>query len=805
MLKKSKLLSLALVLTLLLGMLSGPALAEDVQATDEPAATEIAAVNATEEPAPAETPEPEAEDETPDAEETEDEVAEVDADETADEVEEVEQTDETEETADEEEAEEAGSHIPEGYNKIAENSRFNLYLKEDTIAIIVESKATGNVLYSTVQDPDNHRANDLWKGYFQSGIIMEYIRGLEASPVQADFINDANEITYKYTDNGFTAHVEFIALEIEFDVTLEMTEEGFTVTIPQDSIVEGNSESYTTAAFTIFPFLGYSYLGEDEGYMIIPDGQGALINLENNEGRYPTPFSKQVYGTNIGVDNVVTNDTNVPSENVIMPVFGIVHTDDQIGFLGVIEQGDAAAQIRAYPNGAGNLDFDWVSARYSYRQVFSQPVGPSSGAILTRTEKPRSFDIVQHFLLEDGETATYAGLAVAYRNYLIGQGAFASAEKRIFDVQIDFVGLERENYILGKTDVVMTTFEQAGEIVTELTSKGVERMTLVFRGWQQNGLTGGVPAGSFSPAKSLGGRDGLNQLRERVGMMGCVLSLEVDVLSLNLDTHPTLSYSALKQITSETWKKPTFGKVYDTLYYLTPSVALEQGRSAINGLIGGNIKGIALTGITQVVADYYFRDAYHDSSEMMGYFANIADLANDNLSSTLVSPNAYLWRYADAVSDMPIGGSDYTYTDVEVPFLAIALSGQIPYYAEYTNFQANTQEFLLHLIEQGARPAFLLTWADPIDLQNTNSSGIYSSRYELYSDMIADWYNVLSDLHRAVGNQGMIVNHVRVGDMVCVTWDNGTRVYINFGDDAGELDGVALESMSYKVVNGNGN
>lgn len=694
--------------------------------------------------------------------------------------------------------------IPEDYKKIAESSRFNLYLKEDTIAIIVESKASGKLLYSTVQDPDNHRANDIWRGYFQSGIVMEYIRGLEPSPVQADFINDKNEIEYTYSDSGFTAHVNFVDLEIEFDVTLTLGEEGITVSIPQSGIVEGNSESYTTAAFTIFPFLGHSYLGEDEGYMIIPDGQGALINLQNNEGRYPTPFSKQVYGTNIGVDNIVSSDTNVPSENVIMPIFGMVHTADQIGFLGVIESGDAAAQIRAYPNGAGNLDFDWISARYSYRQVFSQPVGPSSGAILTRTEHPRTFDIVQHFLLEDGETATYAGLAVAYRNYLIGAGAFASAENRVFDVQIDFLGLERENYILGKTDVVMTSFEQAGDIVTELTSKGVDRMSLNYRGWQQHGLTGGVPSGSFSPAGSLGGKKGLEELRSRVAMMGCVLSLEVDVLSLNLDTHPTLSYSALKQITSETWKQPTFGKVYDTLYYLTPSVALEQGRSIISALNSSAIKAVSLTGTTQLVADYYFRDSYHDSSEMMTAFSTIAELASNELTSTLTSPNAYLWRYADAVNDMPIGGSDYTYTDVEIPFLAIAMSGQIPYYAEYTNFQANTSEFLLHLLEQGARPSFLLTWADPIDLQNTNSSGIYSSRYELYADMIANWYNILADLHRAVGSQGMIVDHQRTGDMVVVTWDNGVKVYLNFGDDPGELDGVTLDSMSYKVVNGNG-
>ena len=43
--------------------------------------------------------------------------------------------------------------LPEAYEKIAENSRFNLYLRRDTLALIVESKATGKVMYSTVQNP----------------------------------------------------------------------------------------------------------------------------------------------------------------------------------------------------------------------------------------------------------------------------------------------------------------------------------------------------------------------------------------------------------------------------------------------------------------------------------------------------------------------------------------------------------------------------------------------------------------------------------------------------------------------------
>lgn len=829
-------------------------------------------------------------------------------------------------------AEEAApASIPEGYKLVAQNSNFNLYLLESTMAVIVESKANGQLLYSTVQNPNT--GNATWKGFYQSGLVLEYLEDVKDKPIQADFINNASTITYEYADNGFNANVNYTDLGISFDVKVWMDEEGMHVHIPTDSIVEvkdqtymivkneageeeridltkytktaeeseflltandgtvytlnktyyvsakgetvtvkdlaGTSQvtlplektldkpfdvyvtdakgaamtipaesvaavqknlyttgtakdgsalripvenvvqiseySYTIASIYVYPFMGHSRAGEGQGYMIIPDGQGAVVGFEDNEGRYPTPYDKQVYGVNIGVEDQFLSEDRVPAEDVIMPVFGMVHTDSEIAVLGVIEQGDLAARIQAYPNGVRNLPFDWVTAKYTLRFVFNQPMGPSSGNVATRTEKRRDVDILQHFLFQSGEKANYAGLAVAYRNYLAANNTFAQADDRGFDIQLDFLGVERENYILGKQDVVMTEFEQAATIIDELTAEGAEKLNVTYRGWQTNGLTGGVPTDSFSVAKSLGGKSGLKDLAEKTASLNIPFSLEADVLSLNTETHPTLTFSALKKITSQTWSKPTFGMVYDTLYYCNPTTSESAAKKLAASLVDEGIPGISFTGITQVLTDYYHKDKYHDTSEMAAIYTGILDAANDQLTTTLVSPNAYLWQYADAISDIPVAGSDYTYTDAEIPFLTIALSGQIPYYLEYTNFQANTNEFFLHLVEQGARPSFLLTWEDPIELQNTNSSSIYSSRYELYKDMIVEWYADLSVLFEAVGEDGMIMDHVRMGDMVKVTWDNGTQVYLNFGDKAGEMEGVALEKLSFKVVNGNGN
>ncbi len=697
----------------------------------------------------------------------------------------------------------AGSAIPDDYVLCAESSRFRMYLKESTLAIIVESKANGSVLYSTVQNPDDFKDQAAWKGFYQSGIVMEFIEDVKSTNTQADLVNMKNEISLKYLDNGFTADVTFPEYGVGYTAEVTLDESGITVKIPQSGIhnSEIDGKRYTVSTFTLYPFLGHSIMGQDEGYMIIPDGQGALIELKDNEKRYSSPFDRPVYGTNIGVEDTVNSKWTVSTEPIIMPVFGMVHTADRIGFLGVIEEGDNAARIRAYPNGANNMSFDWVSAKYTYRFVYKQPTGPSSGAVDMLTENARSFDIIQHFLLTDEDEANYAGLACAWRDYMEEKGFFKNAESdRPFDVEIDFLGMEKENSVVGTSDVVMTSFEQAGSILEWLKTDGVDRISAVYRGWQNGGLTGAVPTDGYSPTGALGGAGGLEALVNKASGLGNIdLALEADFLRLNTDTHPTLTYSAFKKITSQTWSAPTFGPVYATQYYLTPSRSLDMARSTLQAMKASKVSGVALTGITQLMADAYESGHYVESGELANRYEQIAQTAAGEYRTILESANAYLWPYAHALSDLPVTGSDYAYVSDDIPLLAIAISGKMPAYIEYVNFQANARRFFLRLVEQGTRPCFLITMEDPIALQNTNSSDIFSSRWDLYRVTIATWYRDLKTLHEKIDGAA-IVGHEIHGDITKVTWNNGIRVYLNYGEKDASLDGETIEPMSWKVV-----
>ena len=701
--------------------------------------------------------------------------------------------------AEEAEASETGpALIPEDYEKIAENRDFNLYLKQDTLALIAESKASGKVLYSTVQNPDEMKDNATWKGFYQSGIVMEYLEGVKSIPLQADFINTASEVECTLTGNGYDARVAYPDIGISYRVVLEMDDAGFSVSIPYESITEEQPETYAVASFYVYPFMGYSYLGQDSGYMIIPDGQGALIELTDNEERFASPFDRPVYGTNIGVETSVYNEWNIEAEQVLMPFFGMVHTEDRMAVLGFIEDGAAAARIMAYPNGV-RMKFDWICAKYLYRMIYSQPTGPNSSTISMKTEHARPVSIRQQFLLEDGDSAGYAGLACSLREYLSERNYFGEAETGTFDFAVDFLGAETENFVLGKQAVPMTTFRQAEEILEDLAGQGVKGISVTYRGWQEGGLSGALPTDAYAPAGCLGGDGALQQLIRTAKEQENRFALEADFLHLNTETHPLLFYSSFKKITSQTWSRPTFGKVYDTMYCLSPKKTVEIGESIISAFAQKGIPGACITGISSLMSDYYESNSYQDSTAMMAQYEKLIRDSAEKTEVSLSKANCYLWKHAAALKNMPIAGSDYSYVKQEIPFIAITVSGKIPYYTEYVNFQANTHRFFLHLIEQGTRPAFLLSAEDPIRLQNTNSDDIYSSRYELYRDMIGSWWQELTAVHDKLGN-AEITDHVSQGDLIRVTWSNGTKIYLNFGLQGGSMDGIRLEKGEYKVV-----
>ncbi|MBP3609005.1 MAG: hypothetical protein J6J42_01560, partial [Lachnospiraceae bacterium] len=169
----------------------------------------------------------------------------------------------------------------ETHKKIAENSKFNLYLCEDDLSVVVEDKATGRFMESSPSYNDG-ASNATWEAYLSSALVLTYIQG-NTDTKQADLVKDKVTKDITYTDNGFEAKIYWSKYQFGMTLKVSLTEDGLVATVPDDSIIE-KSDVYV-GTVSIYPCMGVSYLDEKEGYMFIPDGNGALIYLEDNEKR----------------------------------------------------------------------------------------------------------------------------------------------------------------------------------------------------------------------------------------------------------------------------------------------------------------------------------------------------------------------------------------------------------------------------------------------------------------------------------------------------------------------------------------
>lgn len=683
---------------------------------------------------------------------------------------------------------------------IADNDEYALYFSGSNLSIRLIDKLTGATIESTVEDDDG-RNNGQWLGFMKSGIVIDMIDGINDT-VQVDLINNNNTIKVAPIDNGIYAKINFFDYNFGFDLVIRLEGDCINVLIPDETIYE-DSDRYHIGAINLFPFLGYSYLDDKDGYMFIPDGNGALIYLNDKERRFTGGYSQMIYGEDTGFKDSTTASlfwekyqTVNASENILAPVFGMVHTSEQIGFLGIVEEGASRASIEAYPNGV-KVDYNRIYPKFIMRKVFKQPTSNSNAGTITQIERERThYNIKVKYCFTRGEEADYPGLAVRYREYLIADEGLI-AKQDASNIRIDFLGSSREEWMIFKKRVPMTTVDNIQYIYNELGNNGVDDILTVFKGWQDGGLDF-LPVTKYKADKSIGGTRKLTNLINELDNSNINFYLYIDGLRTNPVENNT-TFNVVKRVDKRLYEEMTYKEVYKRFLFLTPSRSSYNLNGLDRVLNKQGIDEIALGGITNHLFSYSYRGDYYSRANTLNSYNMVIEKLYTANNLALEQPFSYLWKYTDSFLDMPVFSSNYIFVDEEVPFISIALNGLIPMYSEYMNFEANKQEFYLNLIETGIIPSFYITYENSSDLIYTNSADIYSSMYDSYKEVIIQYYKEIEELKEQIG-EGYIIDHKRLDNHVTiVSYDNGLNLYINYSNEDKIIDGYTIEGMSYKV------
>lgn len=685
-----------------------------------------------------------------------------------------------------------------GHYLVAANDGYELYLKKENLSIIVKDVVTGSIMESTVLDDDG-QSNAAWTGFLQSGVNVEMQVSNTTQQKKVDL--SGAQIDVQLVPGGFTASIDYTQYELGFDLTVLLYDDGsIEATIPESSIYE-NSETNKIGNIYLFPMLGNTRLGEMDGYMLLPDGNGALIYLNDKEGRYSSAYTQKVFGTDIGItESFVLSlfwgeyETINESEYVLAPVYGMVHEGSGMAYLAVITNGAEGATIEAYPNGAYTA-YNWITAKFLKRTIYNEPTSNSGGSVVKVTDR-LGYDISVRFFFTRNEEANYAGLANRYRDYLLENGDLVPKEDS-FRLRADFLGTDRENWMFTTKAVTMTTTDDIREIYAELKEEGVTDLFTLYKGWQDGGICN-LPVDSYDADGAVGGTRDLTKLMKEAADAGIAFYLYTDALRANPDTTNT-TFNVIKKIDTRLYSEDTYKEVYETMHYLTPERTNELVNNLVTDMAKKDVKNLALTGITNTMFSFRYSGKNYDRFYTAEMQASLMQNISERTNLVLEEPIETYWKYTDAIVDMPVKDSDYIFTDESVPFLSIVFKGILPMYSDYVNFEANKNEFFLKLVETGIYPSFYLTMEDSTDLYYTNSNDLYSSKYSVYKESVIEYYSVLKQFNELVA--GATINAHTIGEdgTVTVSYSNGAVVTVDYNNDSFTVAKNGSTVMDYKV------
>ncbi|WP_370295781.1 DUF5696 domain-containing protein [Rossellomorea marisflavi] len=685
----------------------------------------------------------------------------------------------------------------EGYIKAMENDEMILYVHEKSLSLKVKDKRTGYMWKSGLDNPDRYRLNKTWEEFAQSAITLDYVDRRGKTKTESILTNQSKP-QIRLTDDGFTASVYFIQSKINLTVEVKAEGDQLLVSIPDKKVKEGKKNQLLS--MNVYPFLGAVNEDEVNGYMFIPDGSGALIRYQKGAKKVSTPYIQPIYGEDQGFTKAAADGGKgtTPPEEVTVPVFGAVHGVQQNGFLAVVENGYSFADIQAYPSGVAT-DVNWVGSKFHYRYEYYQPTSKSMNGINVYQKKRNPVDIKLRYMLLRDEEADYVGMARHYQAYLKKKNVLDEKKDEVA-VRLEFLGSEVKKGLLWDSVLSMTPVTKLPDFMEELRRDGVDNMFMVYRGWSEGGLTGSLPA-KF-PVESKTGKKG--------EWKDTIKSLKDQDVPLYVHSDYTKAYEGAggyagrkdvaNKISSETISHEANGY---TSFFLTPEKSLEMAKKDQKEYkdLGMANHAVETTG-NELFSDFNKKSASNRNETEDTYRDVFGTLKEGGGRLALYEPNVYAWEGLDKYLDIPMHSSNYMYVTDTVPFLQMVLKGYIPYYASFSNFNADQVDDLLRMVEYGANPSFYLTAESSTMLAKTPSKDLYTSEFSTWKSEIVHQYKLIEESLGQVEGAEITGRAVPEAGVVEVNYSNGKTIIVNYKQESFTKDGITVDAKGFEVVEG---
>ncbi len=712
-----------------------------------------------------------------------------------------------------------------GFTEMMSDEHVTVYFEKDSFSVIIIDEDSG---YQWSSRPEfqgfsgSREDNTAARNLMNSGLWIDYVRSEkvssstittaslytfadvsyennaaydESNPDQTrpywleDGSYDSNAVSItvgSITADSFLVSVSIMTIGLSFDVRLSLIEGQLDALIDVSSITESNV-AYQAMGIYLFPYLGAAREDKMPGYIVIPDGIGAMVRTNQY---YNTYFQANFYGSDRGYRKQTITELN-------LPIYGMVHEVGQAGYLANIIQGAEHATLISYLWGK-STHYQRVSNRFNLRQIYEKIIDQAGNGyeVIPDEMINSSFQIRYSFL--EGDDASYVGIGKGYRDYLQATGVLSARERSgngNIPIEIDYILSEQEPSFIGTSTVTMTTPDQMGEAYDYFMDHGLTNQQMTLLGWSKDGFINRAPF-----RFRVNQKQALKSLISRVQEDGNAVLIDNNYF-VSTDLSHRINYG--RDVVKDLSKLKMTEDIQDDttkvkeVFFLHPEASLSKSQDDLSDYESLGVNGIALGSVGDTLFSY-FDDGIHSRSEAIATYQTIT-AQYDTLA--LAQPFAYLLGNVDSYTDLPITNTQFDYYSDLIPLLPIVLKGSISYYTPYLNFNALGIDRLLSMIDFGVNPSYVLTQKPSSDLRYTESRGFYTTTFADFDEEIVETYQYLNTaLSEVVG--AYITNREMVDTGFSkVTYSNDVVIYVNYSSSVKSDGGTLVPSHSYRVVN----
>lgn len=684
---------------------------------------------------------------------------------------------------------------------VTENDAFNLLLDQDTMNFCVESKESGRRMYAF---PEAWEEDAFAKGnnkkLIGSLVAIQMYNDKNVSRTVNSRAGCMEDGTFAYAmqEDGFDVQLNFAEQMVEIRLEIRLTDEGFEARVPLDGIRQTGEDML--GSITILPFLNAGRMSDD-GYIFLPDGCGTLIDYGTSFG-LTSRVTRTIYGRDL---SIMYATLPMPEATASLPVYGLKTND--VAFLAVIEEGEYTSQIEAAV-AEDNAEYYRVSPTLVYRELHNIVLFENTTEERTVTSlslNPVAEGLALEVFFLEGEDATYSGMARAYREYLLREGGLHQADTTPYvDIRL-FGAAEQSTLTLGVPHTVLhsfTTFEQAQVIAQEALDAGVGNMNLLLYGFHSGGRNAHW-TGTLSPEKQLGGADGLNGLLEYAQGAPVDVTVVAEMVRVyrngagfrgaNDAAHSISDGIAYQYTPNLINQKRDYTK--EPYMLLAPELLPEKWDDYEASALEQGVGSVMVENWGTNVYSQYALDRFMTRDQAGTLWESALD--DSRVEIVADGGNAYALRVADRLVNISETDSDLDMTTREIPFYQMVVHGFLPYSGTPGNHVANSRDMFLKLMEYGAYPCYEWFYAPSRDTQYTCLDDVFSGHYSAWLDQAAQEYAACLALYNATEGSPIVEHERLMPEVFRVTYENGVRCYVNYGEEAARVDGVVVPGLDY--------